>query len=87
MKQALVVDDHPIVRDSVREMLQRAFPSIQIKDSSGSDGVLQEICHSPWQFVVLDINLPGQNGIDIIKQTRISCPEIPSIVFSLFAER
>lgn len=87
MKQALVVDDHPIVRDGVRDLLQRAFPSIQVKDSSGSDEVLQEICRSPWEFVVLDINLPGQNGIDIIKQTRSTCPEIPIVVFSLFSER
>lgn len=36
---------------------------------------------------MLDINLPGQNGIDIIKKTRVSCPDIPIVVFSLFSER
>jgi DNA-binding NarL/FixJ family response regulator len=87
MKQALVVDDHPIVREGVKELLQRAFPSVDIKDSSGADGVLQEVCGSPWAFVVLDINLPGQNGLDIIKKTKIRRPEIPIIVFSLYSER
>jgi DNA-binding NarL/FixJ family response regulator len=87
MKQALVVDDHPIVRDGIKELLQRAFPSVEIKDSSGADGVLQEVSGHPWAFVVLDINLPGQNGLDIIKKTKAKRPEIPIIVFSLYSER
>jgi DNA-binding NarL/FixJ family response regulator len=87
MKQALVVDDHPIVRDGIKELLQRAFPSVTIKDSSGDDGLLEEVCGYPWSFVVLDINLPGQNGLDIIKKTKVRRPEIPIIVFSLYSER
>ena len=87
MKQALVVDDHPIVRDGIKELLQRAFPSILIKDSAGNDSVVQEVCGHPWVFVVLDINLPGQNGIDIIKKTKAKCPDIPIVVFSLYSER
>lgn len=87
MKQALVVDDHPIVREGVRDLLQRAFPSLLIKDSPGSDEVLKEVCEYPWAFVVLDINLPGQNGLDIIKKAKSCCPGIPIIVFSLYSER
>jgi DNA-binding NarL/FixJ family response regulator len=87
MRQALVVDDHPIVRDGIKELLQRALPSVLLKDSSGADEILKEICAYQWAFVVLDINLPGQNGIDIIKKARVCCPEIPIVVFSLFPER
>ena len=58
MKQALVVDDHPIVRESIKELLQRAFPSVTMKDSSGGNGLIEEVCGTPWAFVVLDINLP-----------------------------
>ena len=86
MKQALVVDDHPIVREGIKDLLQRAFPSISIQASSGAEGVLQELCGHQWAFVVLDVNLPGQNGIDIIKKARASCPKVPIIVFSLFSE-
>lgn len=87
MKQALVVDDHPIVRDGIKELLQKAFPSVTIKDSSGADGLLDEVCSYPWAFVILDINIPGQNGLDIIKKTKARRPEIPIIVFSLYPER
>ena len=87
MQQALVMDDHPIVRDGIQDLLQRSFPLIKIKASSGTTGALEEICSYPWSFVVLDINLPGENGLDIIKKTKQQRPEIPIIVFSLYAER
>lgn len=86
MKQALVVDDHPIVRDRVKDLLQKAFPSISVTASSGEDGVLQYICENEWAFVVLDVNLPGQNGIDIIKKAKTCCPNVPIVVFSLFSQ-
>lgn len=84
MKQALVVDDHPIVRGGVKDLLQKAFPSLAIQESSGGEGIVDEICGSKWAFVVLDINLPRGNGIDIIKKVNACCPGVPIIVFSLF---
>ena len=85
-KQALLVDDHPIIRDSLKQLLQKTFPSILIRVSTGTDSVLQEICSYPWVFVTLDINLPGQNGLHIIRKIQTCCPQIPIIVFSLFSE-
>ena len=87
MRCALIVDDHPVVRDGVRDLLQRTFPSIHIKVSSGGAGLLEEVCGTGWAFIVLDINLPGQNGLDIIRQAKTCCPTIPIIVFSLYSER
>jgi DNA-binding NarL/FixJ family response regulator len=86
LKQALVVDDHPMVRRGVKDLLQKVFPSIAIKESSGDEGLADEICGRKWAFVVLDINLPKHNGIDIIKKARTCCPDIPIVVFSLFPE-
>ena len=85
-KQALIVDDHPIIRESLKQLLQQTFPSLLIHESTGTDGVLEEICSYPWTFVTLDINLPGQNGLQIIKRIQTCCPRTPLIVFSLFAE-
>ena len=85
-QQALVVDDHPIIRDSIKQLLARAFPSLHIRDSSGTDGILEEICSYPWAFVTLDINLPGRNGLHIIRELQGCCARVPIIVFSLYSE-
>lgn len=87
MKEALVVDDHPIVRSGIKDLLEKAFPSIQVSVSSGDSEVIQELCARNWAFVVLDINLPGQNGIDVLKLAKTRCPDIPIVVFSLFSEK
>jgi DNA-binding NarL/FixJ family response regulator len=89
-KQALIIDDHPIVRDGMKELLQQSFPSIIIKSScgsSGASGLLRELCAYPWSFVVLDLNLPGVNGLDIIKKTHTCCPKLPIFAFSLYSQR
>jgi DNA-binding NarL/FixJ family response regulator len=87
MRQALIVDDHPLVCQGVKELLQTHFPSLEVKISAGGEGVLQELCGSPWAFVVLDVSLPDQSGLKILKQMKVCCPNIPVIVFSAHSER
>ncbi len=86
-RRALVVDDHPLVCQGIKELLQTHFPSLEVKTSIGGNEVLQEVCGSPWAFVVLDINLPAQNGLKILKQASARCPEVPIIVYSAHSER
>lgn len=86
MKHALIVDDHPIVRDALKEMLEKHFPMLSVQTSTGGADVCEEVCGKPWAFVVLDMNLPTVHGLDIIKQARLRQPETPIIVFSLHPE-
>jgi DNA-binding NarL/FixJ family response regulator len=62
MKQALVVDDHPLICEAVGGLLQKAFPGLDVHVSSGGDGVLVDVCRRAWDVVILDINMPGRNG-------------------------
>jgi DNA-binding NarL/FixJ family response regulator len=86
MQQGLVIDDHPIVREGIKALLQKAVPSLAITTSPGTDGVFEEVCGRRWAVVVVDINLPGHHGLDIVKKARSCCPETPILVFSLYAE-
>ena len=87
MKQALVVDDHPLICQTVGSLLQTHFPSLEITTSTGANGVLQEVCRIPWAFVVLDISLPDQSGLHILKQARACCARVPIIIYSAYADR
>ncbi len=87
MTQALIVDGHAIVRKAVKEVLKTAFPFIGVKESSGEQDLLREICGFSWDLVMMDIYLPGQNAIEIIKEAKVRCPKTPIIVFSLYSER
>jgi DNA-binding NarL/FixJ family response regulator len=87
MRQALVVDDHPLVRDGIKDLLEKFFPSLEITTSAGTGNVTEEVCGGAWAFVVLDVNLPDENGLDIIKRAKAKRPDLPIIVFSLYSER
>jgi DNA-binding NarL/FixJ family response regulator len=86
MRQALVVDDHPVIRDSLQDLLEKSCPNLKVQTSHGDADVVEEICGTPWAFIVLDINLPMLNGLDIIKQARARQNKSPIIVFSLYSE-
>jgi DNA-binding NarL/FixJ family response regulator len=87
MKHALVIDDHPLVCQALKGLLHTHFPSLEVTTSTGGDGVLQAVCGAPWAFVVLDVNLPGPDGLHILKQTRGCCPHVPIIIYSTYSER
>jgi DNA-binding NarL/FixJ family response regulator len=87
MKQALIVDDHPLVCEAVKGFLQTHFPFLELKTSSGGNKLLDELCGTPWAFAVLDIKLSDQSGLDVLRQTRGCCPTLPIIIYSAYAER
>lgn len=64
MQQGLVIDDHPIVREGLKDLLQKAVPALSITTSPGTEGVLEEVCGRHWAFIVLDLNLPRFHGLD-----------------------
>ena len=85
-KDALIVDDHPIVRGAIKSLLEKSFPDVLVTECDGCTSVVNRICGGNWVFVVLDMNLPQKNGLDILKTVKSTGNEVPIVVFSLYAE-
>jgi DNA-binding NarL/FixJ family response regulator len=85
-RDALIVDDHPIVRGGLKELLEKSFPDIRVTEFDGSTSVVNKICRGNWAFVVLDINLPERNGLDILKAVKAAGNPVPIVVFSLYSK-
>ncbi|VVQ11784.1 Virulence factors putative positive transcription regulator BvgA [Pseudomonas fluorescens] len=84
MRSALIVDDHPVVRAAVKIVLQ-AESFKQIHEVANGEQVMEMIReHSP-QLVVLDLNLPGLSGLDVIVRIKANYPACRILVFSLHA--
>jgi len=86
MKDALIVDDHPVVRAAIKGLLEKEFPDIRVTECDGKTSVVNRICDANWTFVVLDMNLPDRNGLDILKAVKETGNRVPIMVFSLYAE-
>jgi DNA-binding NarL/FixJ family response regulator len=80
----LVADDHPVVRDGLVAMLgtQRDF-AIVAEAATGAEAVRQASAHRP-DIVLLDLEMPELDGVQVIQRLRDACPTARIIVFTAF---
>lgn len=87
-KSFLIVDDHPIVRDSLHLLLQDLEPGCDTSLAT-SLAHMRETLQSNLMFdyAIIDLNLPDSHGLDTLKVVREIRPELPIIVYSGRAEQ
>jgi DNA-binding NarL/FixJ family response regulator len=87
MPSLLIVDDHPLVRRGIVEVLAEAFPGGRIGEASDGAEALQAVSDRAWDLVVLDLSLPGRTGLDVLKELRDARPRLPILILSTYPEQ
>jgi DNA-binding NtrC family response regulator len=82
MKPILVVDDEAIVRESIRDWLKDAGYQVSLAESG--EEALKLIQKEDFSMMILDLRLPGMNGIDVLKKVKTLKPNIKSIVITAY---
>lgn len=86
MIKILVADDHPIVRQGLKQILSE-YPDMTVADEAGNGKeVLAKIVKKDFDIVLLDISMPGRNGLDILKELKTKKPKLPVLVLSIYPE-
>jgi two-component system, NarL family, invasion response regulator UvrY len=86
MIRVLIADDHPIVRQGLRQILAETG-DIEVKaEASAGQEVLEKIRRHPVDAVVLDLSMPGTSGLDTLKQIKEERPRLPVLVLSIHPE-
>jgi two-component system response regulator YesN len=85
MYKVLIVDDEPIAVESVEFMIRKNFEGIRLieKSRSGKDAIEKAYQFHP-DIIIMDINMPGINGLEAMKQIRKINPAVGFIVISAF---
>ena len=81
----MLVDDHPIVRRGVRDILADAFPSSSIEEVGSGNEALSKIRSHRWDLVILDLTLPDGSGLDVLEQARDVQSQLPVLILSMHA--
>jgi DNA-binding NarL/FixJ family response regulator len=82
----ILVDDHPIVRRGLRDILVDAFPGAIIHEvGSGSEAIASLQSAHQWSVMVLDLSLPDGSGLDVLKRVRERRPRLPVLILSMHA--
>ena len=86
MLSVLIVDDHPVVRQGLIQILAEEFPDAEFGESGDSDDALSQHSGREWDIVILDINIPGRTGLDVLKEMRQQRPGCRVLVLTMFPE-
>lgn len=82
----LIVDDHPIVRQGLKQTLADAADVGEIGEAANGQQAIDLVRQGDWDAVVLDIGLPGRGGIDILKDMKRERPRLPVLILSMHPE-
>jgi two-component system, NarL family, response regulator NreC len=78
----LLVDDHPLVRHAVRRVVQQAIPQGHIVEAPDGADALRLAATLLPRLIILDMNLPGMNGLDLIHHLRARSNRSVLLVFA-----
>jgi DNA-binding NarL/FixJ family response regulator len=85
--KTIVVDDHAIVRRGIVQIVAE-HPDVAVVAEAGDYGQLRAALrqHGEVDLVVMDVSLPGKNGIDILKVLREEMPRLKVLIVSMYPE-
>lgn len=80
--QVLICDDHPIVASAIGMTLESTFDA-EVRIVSSCAAALDEAAaQGPFDLLLLDLHIPGENPEDNLRASRAACPHTPIVVFS-----
>lgn len=86
MVRILVADDHPIVRAGLKQILADTTDMVVADEASNGQEVLDKVWGNDFDVLLLDISMPGRDGLDVLKQLRSARPELAVLVLSIHPE-
>jgi DNA-binding NarL/FixJ family response regulator len=86
MIKVLVVDDHPIVRQGLKQVISEESDMAVYSEAQNSREVFELIYKQEWDVIVLDITLPGRGGLDVLKEIKHERPNLPVLILSMHPE-
>jgi len=86
MKKILIVDDHEVVRDGVKKILNEQPGAITFGEASTAPETLRLVRDEDWDIVVLDLSLGERGGLEVLKELKQIRPRLPVLILSMHSE-
>ena len=79
----LLVDDHKIIREGLKQILLMHFPSATFDEGASAEDVMKNISDSDYDLVICDLSMPGRSGLDVLKQVKETKPNLRVLILSM----
>lgn len=82
----LLVDDHAMVRHGVRMMLGSVDDICVVAEAESAQDALQQLLRHEIEVALVDISMPGKNGLDLLKMLKQQKPKLAVLMLSMYSE-
>jgi DNA-binding NarL/FixJ family response regulator len=86
MIKVLIVDDHPIMRRGLKQVLSEASDIVVAGEASNGQEALNQVLEKEFQVVLLDISMPGRSGLEVLSQLKRLKPALSILILSTYPE-
>lgn len=86
MIRILIADDHAVVRRGVKQIIGETRDMAVADECGNGQELLDKIGNRNHDLILLDISMPGRNGLEILKQIKCLSPDIPVLILSMHPE-
>jgi DNA-binding NarL/FixJ family response regulator len=86
MINILIADDHSVVRAGLKQIISASSDMTVLGEASSGNEALEKIRNNNYSVVILDIAMPGKNGLDTMKEIKLEHPDLPVLILSMYPE-
>lgn len=86
MVKVLLADDHGIVREGLRRIVEESGDMVVVAEASDGKETIKKVRDTSPDVAVIDISMPGMDGLEVISRLHYSNPDLPLLVLTMHEE-
>jgi len=86
MINILIADDHSVVREGLKQIISGNADMTVLAEACSGNEAIEKIRKNPISVAILDISMPGKNGLDTLKELKVIHPNLPVLILSMYPE-
>ena len=86
MTRILIADDHAIVREGLKQIVQQTSDIVVIDEASNAAETIEKVRRLELDLLLLDISMPGRSGLDVLLEIKRDFPRLPVLILSFHPE-